>query len=67
MTAPAPRVALLGATGAVGAEILQVLEERRFPVRELLSRPYRLEEADQALKDLAAGKFGRPVIDMGLR
>jgi len=31
----APRVALLGATGAVGAEILQVLEERRFPVREL--------------------------------
>ena len=31
------RVALLGATGAVGAEILQVLEERRFPVRELLA------------------------------
>jgi len=29
------RVALLGATGAVGAEILQVLEERRFPLREL--------------------------------
>lgn len=35
MTASSPRVALLGATGAVGAEILQVLEERRFPVREL--------------------------------
>jgi len=31
------RVAVLGATGAVGAEILQVLEERRFPVRELLA------------------------------
>ena len=35
MSAPAPRVALLGATGAVGAEILSVLEERRFPAREL--------------------------------
>lgn len=35
MTASAPRVALLGATGAVGAEILQVIEERHFPVREL--------------------------------
>jgi len=31
------RVAVLGATGAVGAEILQVLDERRFPVRELLA------------------------------
>jgi len=31
----APRVALIGATGAVGAEILAVLEERRFPVGEL--------------------------------
>ncbi len=31
------RVAVLGATGAVGAEILQVLEERRFPVRELIA------------------------------
>jgi aspartate-semialdehyde dehydrogenase len=30
------RVALLGATGAVGAEILDVLGERRFPVTELL-------------------------------
>ena len=35
MTASAPRLALLGATGAVGAEILSVLEERRLPVREL--------------------------------
>jgi aspartate-semialdehyde dehydrogenase len=32
-----PRVALLGATGAVGAEILSVLDERRFPLRELLA------------------------------
>lgn len=30
------RVALAGATGLVGRTILQVLEERRFPVRELL-------------------------------
>ncbi len=29
------RVALLGATGAVGSEILAVLDERRFPVTEL--------------------------------
>jgi aspartate-semialdehyde dehydrogenase len=30
-----PRVALVGATGAVGAETLAVLEERRFPIGEL--------------------------------
>ena len=35
MTPAGPRIALLGATGAVGAEILAVLEERRFPTREL--------------------------------
>jgi aspartate-semialdehyde dehydrogenase len=29
------RVALLGATGTVGQELLEVLEERRFPIREL--------------------------------
>ncbi|MGO0123140.1 aspartate-semialdehyde dehydrogenase [Desulfothermobacter acidiphilus] len=29
-------VAVVGATGAVGQEILQVLEERRFPVKRLL-------------------------------
>ncbi|MCP9927160.1 aspartate-semialdehyde dehydrogenase [Cyanobium sp. CH-040] len=44
-TAPAPapsalprrplRVAILGATGAVGQELLQLLDERRFPVAEL--------------------------------
>jgi aspartate-semialdehyde dehydrogenase len=31
------RVALIGATGAVGREILDVLEERRFPVHELVA------------------------------
>ncbi|WP_087069360.1 aspartate-semialdehyde dehydrogenase [Cyanobium sp. NIES-981] len=30
------RVAILGATGAVGQELLQLLEERAFPVAELL-------------------------------
>ncbi len=30
------RVAILGATGAVGQELLQLLEERRFPVAELI-------------------------------
>ena len=28
-------VAIVGATGAVGEVLLRVLEERRFPVREL--------------------------------
>ena len=32
----APRLGLLGATGAVGEEILRLLEERRLPVGELL-------------------------------
>jgi S-(hydroxymethyl)glutathione dehydrogenase/alcohol dehydrogenase len=39
----------------------------RFPVRNLLSKPYTLEQADQALQDLASGKIGRPLIDMSLR
>jgi S-(hydroxymethyl)glutathione dehydrogenase/alcohol dehydrogenase len=38
----------------------------RFPVRELLSSPYSLAQASQALDDLAAGKVGRPLIDMSL-
>src|ERR1700719_1725729 len=29
------RVAILGATGAVGAELIQLLEQREFPLREL--------------------------------
>jgi S-(hydroxymethyl)glutathione dehydrogenase / alcohol dehydrogenase len=39
----------------------------RFPVRNLLSKPYALEQADQALQDLASGTIGRPLIDMSLR
>ena len=33
---PAYRVAVVGATGAVGAEMIAVLEERKFPVETLL-------------------------------
>jgi S-(hydroxymethyl)glutathione dehydrogenase / alcohol dehydrogenase len=44
----------------------RLLASGRFPVRDLLSKPYRLDQADQALKDLAAGKVGRPLIDMTL-
>ncbi len=44
----------------------RLLASGRFPVRELLSKPYRLDQADEALRDLAAGKVGRPLIDMKL-
>jgi len=45
----------------------RLLNSGRFPVRDLLSKPYTLAQADQALADLAAGKVGRPLIDMSLR
>jgi S-(hydroxymethyl)glutathione dehydrogenase/alcohol dehydrogenase len=45
----------------------RLLGSGRFPVRDLLSKPYTLAQADQALQDLAAGKVGRPLIDMSLR
>lgn len=45
----------------------RLLAAGRFPVRELLSKPYALAEADQALHDLAAGRVGRPLIDMARR
>jgi S-(hydroxymethyl)glutathione dehydrogenase/alcohol dehydrogenase len=45
----------------------RLLSSGRFPVRDLLSKPYSLEQADQALQDLASGKIGRPLIDMSLR
>ncbi|MFN5456106.1 zinc-binding dehydrogenase, partial [Bradyrhizobium sp.] len=41
----------------------RLLNSGRFPVRDLLSKPYSLAQADQALQDLAAGKVGRPLID----
>jgi len=45
----------------------RLLGAGRFPIRDLLSKPYALEHADQALSDLASGKIGRPLIDMSLR
>ena len=44
----------------------KLLGSGRFDVSGLLSRPYSLAEADQALQDLASGKVGRPLIDMSL-
>lgn len=44
----------------------KLLAAGRFPVCDLLSRPYSLAEADKALADLAAGTIGRPLIDMSL-
>ena len=32
-------VAIMGATGAVGQEFLNLIEERKFPFSELRSRP----------------------------
>jgi S-(hydroxymethyl)glutathione dehydrogenase / alcohol dehydrogenase len=45
----------------------RLLGSGRFPVRDLLSKPYSLAQADQALQDLATGNVGRPLIDMTLR
>jgi len=45
----------------------RLLGSGRFPVRDMLSKPYALEETDQALNDLASGKVSRPLIDMHLR
>jgi S-(hydroxymethyl)glutathione dehydrogenase/alcohol dehydrogenase len=44
----------------------QLLACGRFPVRGLLSKPYSLAQADQALQDFAIGTSGRPLIDMSL-
>lgn len=48
------------------ASFASLLAAERFPVRRLLSAPYSLSEAGQALQDLAAGRVSRPLIDMGL-
>ncbi|MEP2640023.1 zinc-binding dehydrogenase [Roseobacter sp.] len=36
----------------------------RFPVRDLLSHTYKLDDINTALTDLAEGRIGRPLIDM---
>lgn len=45
----------------------KILASGRFPIRDLLSKPYALAQADQALQDLAAGTVGRPLIDMSIQ
>ncbi len=44
----------------------RLLSTNRFPVADLLSKPYRLDQASAALADLASGMVGRPLIDMSL-
>jgi S-(hydroxymethyl)glutathione dehydrogenase/alcohol dehydrogenase len=44
----------------------KILNSGRFPIKDLISSPYRLEQINEALNDLALGKVGRPLIDMGL-
>jgi S-(hydroxymethyl)glutathione dehydrogenase/alcohol dehydrogenase len=44
----------------------RLLGAGRFPVRDLLSKPYKLSEATDALRALAEGATGRPLIDMSL-
>lgn len=46
------------------ARFARLLAAARFDLRGLLSAPYRLEQANQALDDLAEGRVGRPLIDM---
>ncbi len=44
----------------------RLMTSGRIDVTALLSAPYRLEDINQALDDLEAGRVGRPVIDMAL-
>ena len=44
----------------------RLLSLARFDIRGLLSAPYRLEQTNQALDDLAKGRVGRPLINMHL-
>jgi S-(hydroxymethyl)glutathione dehydrogenase/alcohol dehydrogenase len=44
----------------------RLLASGRFDLRALLSAPYSLARANEALSDLAAGRVGRPLIDMRL-
>jgi len=45
----------------------RLLASDRFPIRQLLSEPYQLEQINLAIDDLEARRVGRPLIDMALR
>ncbi|MGI9296933.1 MAG: aspartate-semialdehyde dehydrogenase, partial [Gammaproteobacteria bacterium] len=60
MTAPAFDVAVAGATGAVGEQILAILAQRHFPVRRL----YPLASARSAGKTANFGGKELPVEDL---
>lgn len=59
-------VAIMGATGAVGEEMLKILEERKFPVAELkllasarsVGKKYRFHGREIAVEELREDSFG---------
>ncbi len=65
MSANNPVVAVVGATGAVGVELVQCLEQRRFPLSELrllasarsAGRSLRFRDADVTVQELTEGSF----------
>lgn len=65
MSANSPVVAVVGATGAVGVELVQCLEQRRFPLSELrllasarsAGRSLRFRDADVTVQELTEDSF----------
>ena len=66
------RVAVVGATGAVGREMLAILEERRFPADEVIavasqrSAGQEVEFGDDMLTVQDLAKFDFKGVDIGL-
>jgi len=68
-----PNVAIIGATGMVGAQFVKILEERNFPVENIYfyasarsaGSKIRFNSADFAVEELNEVNFDRP-IDIGL-
>lgn len=48
------------------AKYAKLIAASPYPVRDLLSKPYSLDQINEALDDLRTGKIGRPLIDMSL-
>ena len=61
------KIAIVGASGAVGQEFLRVLDEQNFPVDELLlfgskrsaGRTYKFRGKDYAVRELCHNDLGR--------